>query len=307
MNKYMKYVCRFVILYAAFVLAHAGFSATLTSVTDPSTNFTTVPIISIDAGNDQQTGQTDADLVGIVSDPGFFTGFDGTNEYYRIRLGKASNGGNFKGLLWIGLDANNDGALDLLIGINNQGSTATIGFYAPGTGANTSPSTTTIQTGLAQYQTAESATNYNYQTVNSTIDPGLSNSDLNADGNTDVYLTIRVPLLGASGSATLQGAFAGLMGMSINQNTLFNYITATSTQVNSLNQDLGGVTGGINSSTTYQALGAMSTPITATGIVVPEPGTVSQVVLFGVFTGAFWWVRRCRPGQERTAGLAPKA
>lgn len=290
----MKYIGRFTILCAASVLANAGFSAVLTSVTDPSTSFTTVPKISIDAANDQQTGQTDADLVGIVTDPGFFTGYDGTNEYYRVRLGKASTGGNFRGLFWIGLDANNDGALDLFIGVNNQGSTATIGFYAPGTGANNSPSTTTIQNGLAQYQITETATNYNYQTVNSTIDPGLSNPDLDADGNTDVYLTIQIPLLGASGSATLQGAFAGLVGMSIDQNSQFNYVTATSTQSNSLNQDLGGVTGGINSSTTYQALGAMSTPITATGTAVPEPGTVSQVVLFGAFIGAFWWARRSR-------------
>ena len=41
-------------------------SASVAAVTDPRTNWTAVPIIDIDASNDQQTGQTDADLVGII-------------------------------------------------------------------------------------------------------------------------------------------------------------------------------------------------------------------------------------------------
>ena len=61
------------------LLAHAATASTVTSVTDATPKWTAVPIIGIDPNLDQQTGQTDADLVGIVADPGFLTGFDGTN------------------------------------------------------------------------------------------------------------------------------------------------------------------------------------------------------------------------------------
>jgi len=129
-------------LCVAGFFSTTAFAATISSVTDPTTNWTAVPVIGFDVSADQQTGQADADLVGIVADPGFYTAFDGTNIYFRARLGAVTNGGSFKGLLWIGIDANNDGALDLFIGVNNQGSTTQIGFFAPGAGLNNSPSTT---------------------------------------------------------------------------------------------------------------------------------------------------------------------
>jgi hypothetical protein len=271
---------------ALFVIQTASATA-VNSVTDPTTVWTAVPNIFMDPNVDQQTGQTDADLVGIMGDPGFMTGWDGTNIYYRVRLGKTSQGGGglFKGLLWIGMDANNDGALDMFIGVNNQGSTAQIGFYAPGASANTSPSTTSIQNAVAQYQMLETASNFNYQLVNGTIDPGHATPwDLDADGNTDVYLSIAIPFVGVSGTATMQGAFLGLAGMSVDLATQFRYITATSTQANSLNQDLGGINGGISSSLTYQQLGAISVPITTTGVVAPEPSTI---MLFGMSGALF--------------------
>ena len=172
------------------------------------------------------------------------------------------------------MDVNNDGALDMFIGINNQGSTTEIGFFAPGTGTNTSPNTTSIQNGVAQYQISETVSNFNYQLVNSTIDPNFVSLDLDTDSNTDVYLSLALPYFGSAGTATMQGAFAGLAGISIDLQSQFRYITATSTQSNSLNQDLGGVNGGTNSTLTYAQLGAMSSPVTASRTVVPEPATM---------------------------------
>jgi len=256
------------------VWSTVAIAATITSVTDPTTNWTSVPVIGLDPSTDQQTGQADADLVGIVANPGFYTAFDGTNIYFRARLSAVTNGGNFKGLLWIGIDANQDGALDLFVGVNNQGSTTELGFFAPGAGLNNSPSTTSIANGLAQYQIAETATNFNYQAVNSTLDPTGTTTDINNDG-IDAFLSIRVPFLGVSGSASLQGALAGLDSISVTQNTKFSYVLATSTQPNSLNQDIGGVNNKtFNPALTYIQLGAISPPITGTGVVAPEPGTV---------------------------------
>jgi len=249
-------------------------AATISSVTDPTGNWTSVPVIGLDPVTDQQTGQVDADLVGIVADPGFYTAFDGTNIYFRARLGAVTNGGAFKGLLWIGIDANKDGALDLFIGVNNQGSTTELGFFAPGAGLNNSPSTTSIAAGLAQYAIAETATNFNYQAVNNTLDPTITTLDINNDG-IDAFLSFRVPFLGASGTASLQGALAGLDGISVTKDTQFSYVLATSTQSNSLNQDIGGVNNKtFNPALTYTQLGAISPPVTGTGVVAPEPGTL---------------------------------
>ena len=284
-------------LAAAALLTTAAMAGTVTSVTSPTNNWTVVPTIDLDPGKDQQTGQTDADLVGIVADPGFYTGFDGTNIYFRVRLGSVSDSHTnaFKNTFWIGIDANGDGALDLFIGVDNQGSTTSIGFFAPGTGANNSPSTTTIQNANPTYQIAETATNYNYQLVNNTLDPTLTNADLDADGNTDVFLSIAVPFFGASGTATLQGALAGLASLSVTQNTGFSYITATSTQTNSLNQDIGGINGQVNSSLTYQQLGAISPKITGSGVVIPEPGSISYMGLsLALLAFGLGRIRPCR-------------
>jgi len=262
---------------AMAILCLPASAATISAVTDPTTNWTAVPLISLDPSADQQTGQADADLVGIAANPGFYTAYDGTNIYFRARLGKAPTGGAFTGLLWVGIDGNGDGALDIFIGVNNQGSTKQVGFYDAGTGANNSPSTTSIGNAVAAYQITETATNYNYQAVSSTIDPTSTNLDLNADGKTDMFLSILVPFFGASGSASLQGALAGLAGISIDQNTRLAYVLATSTQANSINQDIGGLNGSTNSTITYKQLGAISPPITGTGTVVPEPGSTTYL------------------------------
>jgi len=63
-------------------------AAPITSVTDPTTNFNVVPFAhQNDFFIDQQTGQTTSDIVGDATNSGFYTAFDGTNIYYRVRLG----------------------------------------------------------------------------------------------------------------------------------------------------------------------------------------------------------------------------
>jgi hypothetical protein len=269
-------------LLAATCIIQSAAASTVTSVTDKSSVWTALPNIYLDPNLDQQTGQGEADLVGVVSDPGFFIGWDGANVYYRVRIGAAAQTGPaFKSeVFWIGMDANNDGKLDLFLAVNNTGSTTNIGFWAPGASANTSPNTTSIAPENSAYQIAESASNFDYRFVTAAIDDlvGFSTSDLDADGHQDVYLSIAVPFFGASGSKTLQGAFAGLANLVINQNTPIRYVTATSTQTNSLNQDLGGIAGGVNSTTTWQDLGAFSNPATPAGAITPEPSTW---ILFG--------------------------
>ena len=76
---------------------------------------------------DQQTGQAAGDIVGTASDSGLFMLFDSTSPgalAFRVRLGAADQGGNFSRGFFIGIDANNDGKLDLFTGVDNTGSNA---------------------------------------------------------------------------------------------------------------------------------------------------------------------------------------
>jgi hypothetical protein len=223
---------------------------------------------------DQQTGQGDADIVGLGVNAGFYTGFDGTNVYFRVRLGETlMKQGNpkYSGLFWIGIDADANGALDVFIGIDNQGSKTQIVFADAGTGLNVSPNTTSIQNAQPIYTIQQNSSNYNYQRVSAALQPGLSNLDLNSDGKTDAFLSIRVPFFGLAGSATLQGATSGLAGIMVNENSVVRYVIATSTQSNSLNQDIGGVPKVYDATATWAALGALSPPALWTGVPPPPP------------------------------------
>ncbi|HEX5790486.1 MAG TPA: hypothetical protein VFY13_04995, partial [Luteolibacter sp.] len=115
---------------------------------------------------DQQTGQGQADIVGGTgSDAGFMTAFDNnggntslTDGFlaFRVRMnardGTAQNP-DFSNYLWIGIEANGNDAIDGFLNFHG-GQQGSVGIYSPGTGANTSPSTTTISnTAYVSYTT----------------------------------------------------------------------------------------------------------------------------------------------------------
>jgi hypothetical protein len=265
-------------------------AATISSVNDPTTNFRVVSFPNQnDYFNDQQTGQGSSDIVGNTANPGFFTAFDGTNVYYRVRLGATDLSKSqpaYAGLFWVGMDANGDGKIDLFLGVNNQGSNHFLQFQSPGTGANNSPSTTSIGSAVAAYQIAESTSNYKYASVSTALQPGLIDTDLNADNKIDSFLTFRVPFAGAAGTATLQGALAGIPGININASTSLSYVIATSTQQNSLNQDIGGLPKAFDGTKTWTQLGGITPPLHVDGSLVniptPEPGTWVQLCSGGL-------------------------
>jgi hypothetical protein len=248
-------------------------------VTSPTTDWTPITYGSNhpDPAQDQQTGSTESDIVGDASHPSVYTAFGdaGTPSLtdgvlgFRIRLGADQNPAGFKGALFVGIDANGDGALDLFIGVNNAGSADTIGIWNPGTGANISPSTTSIVSApLVSYTIT--ALNYHWTAVNMTIDPTVGTAtDLNGDGKNDYFLTFTVPFA----DVVVQLAARGI---TVNQNSTVSYVVATATQANSLNQDLNGVGGSYDPSATWATLGVISDPITAGGNppAVPEPNAV---------------------------------
>jgi hypothetical protein len=265
----------------AAYLANAGPTV---DVASPTTNWTAILYSNNnpDPSNDQQTGTSEGDIVGNAAHPSVYTAFGdaGTPSTtdgmlaFRVRVGGDLNPSGFKTAVFVGIDANRDGALDLFLGINNSGSADTIGIWSPGGGLNISPSTTTIvSTPVVSY--TQSASNYNWTAVNATIDPTVGTAtDLDGGGQTDYFLTFSISFT----DVVTQLTAAGITG--IDQNTTMSYVIATATQANSLNQDLNGVGKTYDPSATWSTLGAVSYPTSAAGvIIIPEPGTAALLAL----------------------------
>ena len=247
---------------------------------------------------DQQTGQPEGDLVGNASNALFYSSFeigtpsltDGT-IYYRARVGADSATVGFTRNLFLGIDAGgtNGAGIDLFVGVNNTGSNHSISMWAPGTGLNTGPSTTSIVSPpLASFSVVESASNYNFSVVSTTIDPGITSLDLQGDG-TDYFVSFSLPF------SSLVSALNGQGITGVNQNTQFKYILGTATQDNAINQDMGGTQGNLNSALTFAQLGAISdltSPLSSA--VIPEPGTFS--LLGSGLAGLALLRRRARRG-----------
>lgn len=82
---------------------------------------------------------------------------------------------------WVGIDADPHGSIDACIGVATPVQNVTLGIYDAGTGANTSPNTTTIATLTPTYAYATSAANYNHRAVRFPTDGGTLN-DLTPGG-----------------------------------------------------------------------------------------------------------------------------
>ena len=269
----------------AIVLLTSSFSATASVVdlTGPTTDWTPILYSSNnpDPSNDQQTGSSEGDIVGNALHPSAYTIFenggtpsltDGTLGF-RIRIGADVNPNGFKTALFVGLDANNDGAIDLFLGINNSGAADMVGIWNPGTGLNVSPNTTSIvSTPLVSY--TPTTDNYYWSQVTTTNDPTVGTAtDIDGGGQADYFLGFSIPMSDIA-------AQLALLGIAFDENSTLTYVIATATQANSLNQDLNGVAGNVNSSLTWSQLGVLSNPITPAGMApVPEINPAMWIVL----------------------------
>jgi hypothetical protein len=227
----------------------------------PTTSWTTIdyPTLTPDFADDQQTGITEADIVGDASNPAFYTTFDdaGTPGLqdgaigFRVRVGADKPPPGFEHFMGVGLDS--------------------IGIFDAGTGLNVSPSTTSI-TSMPLTSYVPDAANYDFSAVTATNDPSATSFDLDLDGNTDFFVSFVLPF----GDIVTALAAQGIPG--VNENTAMRYVVGSSTQPNALNQDLGGPDGGTTSALTWEALGAISVTMTPTGVtVIPEPSSLPLV------------------------------
>ena len=232
--------------------------------------------------SDQQTGQPSSDIVGgsggsyNLYDAGFYTHWDaGTASNtdgtlgFRVRLDDhdGSNTPAYNGFLWVGIDADTSGSIDVFVGVDKQGNSSKIAIYDAGSGSNNSPSTTTIAQNSYYSTDAVSGTNYSYREVNSLNDGGTTNDiTTSTSGDIDYYISFTVDF-------DRVVTFLNTQGISINDSTPMRYVLATATQGQSLNQDLGQLPKDFDGSLTWEQLGTFSPTMTPTGTVVPEPST----------------------------------
>ncbi len=237
---------------------------------------------------DQQTGSYESDIVGDSNHAALYTSFYGGGTpsltdgqlAFRFRMAGEKNPTGYTGAVFVGLDANLDGALDIFIGVNNSGSSDQVGIWYAGSGANISPSTTTLDTMSPYYTSSLSSANYDWSILSTTIDPDAQTLDVDAgpQSGTDYFVSFSVPF------TELIGAFDAISISNITENSAMTYVSASATQANSLNQDLGGVDGGVNSGDTWEVLGATSN-VTSPNQTVPEPATFS--LLGFAFAGGY--------------------
>jgi hypothetical protein len=281
---------RGVLLAVGLAAAAWPAGASVVDLGGPTTDWT--PILysnnNPDPSADQQTGSTEGDIVGNAAHPSAYTAFgdggtpsltDGTLAF-RIRLGADTSPGGFKTALFIYIDANSDGKIDLFLGVNNSGAADMVGMWGAGSDLNISPSTTSIS-GSPLVSYSPTASNYNWSQVTSTNDPTVGTAtDIDGGGQVDYFLGFSIPF------ADMVSQLA-LLGIPFDENSPLTYVIATATQANSLNQDLNGVGKDFNGALTWSQLGVLSNPITPAGMaVVPEVSPGFWVVLLLAAVGA---------------------
>ena len=286
---------------ALFASVAAVAEASLIDIASPSSGWTGIRyggVNGFDPTVDQQTGSAEGDIVGNSTHASVYTYFADRNTLsltdgdlaFRLRIGADTSPAGFKTAAFVGIITDRaSGKIDLFVGVNNSGQSDQIGIYAPGTGLNISPSTTTIVSpALVNY--GITSANYNWSPVNTTIDPNATNLDIDAGGQNDYLLSFSIPFSDIVAQLAAKG-------ITVDQNSTFSYVIATSTQGNSLNQDLNGVGKNYNTSSTWGQLGALSDP-TQPIAAVPEVESFIGIagLLVAVFAHQHW--KRRRPGVQ---------
>lgn len=275
--------------YLAVMLAMLGISINavaaidLTSVSSGWSTLLQGP--TFDAGNDQQATAA-IDVLGDADHPMFYMEFDdqgtasGADDEvaFRFRGDQVVNKkGFFTGYLWIGLDFDDDAAIDNFMVLDGDGSgSATVTVYDSTDGFNTSPSTTALDSSSGVPVT----TGFSFFRELASDVP-----DIDGDGDPDYIVSYKVNFdalavalnttnLTGSGNTVSLSTLNG--GDGVTRTTPFSLIASSAQQVNSLNGDLGGYGPDDSTNVSYADQGATSTAITFSN---PDPADPTLTII----------------------------
>ncbi|MDI1335596.1 MAG: hypothetical protein PSU94_05365 [Lacunisphaera sp.] len=271
---------------------------------------------------DQQTGQSQSDIISLAAGTtGVFVNSSPTSstlatdvygflvksgtvsgvlsEMFRFRyLDKNQNKAYEGSITVVGMDLNGDGKPDFMVGADSTGATPSLVYLKPGTGANTSPNTTTVST----YTTTATKTLTSGTTFSYTLPDDGMNYDSVAStapsAHTNKIMTFAVSFANLQQAIRDMGTVNGTNWSSFvfDATTPISFLAYTSGQPNAFNQDLFGGNFTATASATWSSLGAFTDTVTPSGAKVPEAGTMVQVgVLLGTLLGVSLWRARSKP------------
>lgn len=261
--------------------------------------------------DDQQTGQPEGDIIGsganYLEQPGLYKqyfdsglagngGLEGDYLAFRLRVSGDTNSAGWDTTGLFGLDLGADGEVDIFVGAEKAaGNQLAIKFYDPGTGANTSPNTTSVideaayavEGGIDAFGNTF-ASLFDFSPVTSANDGFLTSGevsdDLDNNGDDDYFMSLQVNMV------ALAAAVFNLEGEILGVDTVIGILALTSNQDNAFNQDLNGHNGRrtnqggsgdfSNSTETWEDLGGISDPYTASGT-DPVPELSAYALIFG--------------------------
>ncbi|WP_051933539.1 Ig-like domain-containing protein [Massilia sp. BSC265] len=186
--------------------------------------------VAYDPVNDTQANAADTDLVGTTNVPLLLGAYDTESRtmYYSVRIGDPTLSKGvpvFSGVVLLGLDTDNNGDIDIFLGVDGRNNGLGVVTFAPGADANISPSTSSI----TQQLSVNGPSNRDYTYT-------LTGGNVGADRKPDAWLTFKVPFdVLAARVQTLNG------GQVITPASSMGMVLLTLTQDNSINGDIGGI------------------------------------------------------------------